>query len=882
MRIHPLRTSFACLIALLAGGACNAIFGIQEGTPGGTGGDGSTSSSATSSSTGTPSSTTSSSSGTTSSSSSTASSSSSGGAPCTPSTTQCSGSSLQICDSGGQLTTVACDVPAACDAIAGVCRNFDTGSGTAGPHVVLLPRLALSQGVGCAVEDDRSVKCWGDNYGSDGSNPIFVGDLNLWEVVAKPIAGSGGAMGAGAARQVSVTDDHGCYLTDAGQVMCWGSNSNFQVGGAVALSANPSPPVQVQTLTGTLEGVVEVGVLPGCSCARMAVDGSLQCWGVTGAGCPVDATTMTGVQDVPTPVAGITGAVSLRMGIESQIGCVRLVGRTVTCWSPGFAPAAIPGVTDAADVEPGNGVVYILSSSLGVLVSTPTMGDGGDQIGWTEASALPAYADYGGGAISRIAAGDEFLALRAADGAVTYTTWEGASLPSTLGTMQPLGTVVELAAGQSGGGFQDGYQCLRVAAAPDAGSSIAASVYCWGDDGIGALGCDAPDWYRTYAVPAVSNVTALATSDGLTVAVLGDGSVECWGQPSPIYTNGSSPLPYGEYDTPTAVSWLGTGNTAVTITDGNWSGSSPAGYALSGGAATYFEYGAPVTTDPGIGLADSGFSDFVDARSWSYFDIGLRKGGTIVVYARMATANVPGVLGIGMQMPAQGTIQTVPGITTATAIASSCDGGPYASAHVCAILGPSGSVSCWGFNESGEIGIGGQTGVTIWSPTPVTLPGAAVSIAAGESFTCAVIASGNVYCWGDNSWGQLGTPGPGGTPGTSSTTPVQVPGVTGAAGVAAFSDFACAWLTNGNVQCWGDNTVGQLGNGTLGVIAPPGNVVGPGAVPLAGVMKVSTGGSHACAIRSDKSVACWGYSWNGQVGAGLVGIFQTPQQVQGL
>jgi hypothetical protein len=358
----------------------------------------------------------------------------------------------------------------------------------------------------------------------------------------------------------------------------------------------------------------------------------------------------------------------------------------------------------------------------------------------------------------------------------------------------------------------------------------------------------------------VNNVSALSTAQSSTLAVLADGSIDFWGASQGF----SSAL----VATPTSLPTLGTGNA------GAWSNDTmgTAYVRKMGGALLYLDNAVPMM---GAGLAASGFSDFVDARPWGRYDVGLRAGGTLVFYAWNADANTAGVFGDGTTTATVGEIRTVPGITTAVAFASYLDDFSSSPSHVCAILGPSGSVSCWGDDLAGELGIGGAPGGSaVTTPTAVALPPSetALSIAAGRLFTCVATASRNVYCWGDNSSGQVGS-----TAGGSFTTPVQVSGVTGALGVTARLDFACAWLIDGTVQCWGDNSVGQLGNGTLGPSSPPGPVSG-----LTNVARVSAGSQHACALRKDGTVACWGSSYDGQVGAGLTGLVSAPQPVQGL
>jgi alpha-tubulin suppressor-like RCC1 family protein len=139
--------------------------------------------------------------------------------------------------------------------------------------------------------------------------------------------------------------------------------------------------------------------------------------------------------------------------------------------------------------------------------------------------------------------------------------------------------------------------------------------------------------------------------------------------------------------------------------------------------------------------------------------------------------------------------------------------------HSCVIaklpLGVAGNVYCWGDNGYGQLGSLSVTPATA-SASPVLvagLPAAATQISAGEFHTCAVLAGGAAYCWGRNDSGQLGSAGGGGS------TPVAVPGSFSSITVGA--TFTCGLTTAGKVVCWGDNSYGQLGNGSLTASSSP-------------------------------------------------------------
>lgn len=124
--------------------------------------------------------------------------------------------------------------------------------------------------------------------------------------------------------------------------------------------------------------------------------------------------------------------------------------------------------------------------------------------------------------------------------------------------------------------------------------------------------------------------------------------------------------------------------------------------------------------------------------------------------------------------------------------------------HVCGVSAD-GAALCWGDNSSSQLGSGAGTGPFVARPTEVGVPGTVVSIAAGVSSSCAVNSIGEVYCWGDNSLGQLGSEGP------SSREPRRVDGVMATEVVSGASLGAHCAGRGGSWWCWGVDAYGQLG-----------------------------------------------------------------------
>jgi alpha-tubulin suppressor-like RCC1 family protein len=190
-------------------------------------------------------------------------------------------------------------------------------------------------------------------------------------------------------------------------------------------------------------------------------------------------------------------------------------------------------------------------------------------------------------------------------------------------------------------------------------------------------------------------------------------------------------------------------------------------------------------------------------------------------------------------------------------------------AHTCALT-DSGGVKCWGYGFLGD-------GTTAQHNTPVDVSGLSsgvVALAAGQSHTCALTGAGGVKCWGNNWSGQLGD----GTRDNRST-PVDASGLTsGVTAVAAGGSYTCAIINTGRVKCWGANRYGEVGDGTLTQRNIPVDVSGLSS----GITALAAGWSHACALTGSGGVKCWGHNGSGQLGDGTTTNHGTPVDVSAL
>jgi alpha-tubulin suppressor-like RCC1 family protein len=224
--------------------------------------------------------------------------------------------------------------------------------------------------------------------------------------------------------------------------------------------------------------------------------------------------------------------------------------------------------------------------------------------------------------------------------------------------------------------------------------------------------------------------------------------------------------------------------------------------------------------------------------------------------------NTNGQLGNGTTTQATSPV-LVTGLTGVSSIAAG-------SAFSCAVInsGATGTAKCWGLNTNGQLG----NGTTTQSTSAVAVTGLTnvVSISTGTSHACAVLFDGTAKCWGLNTNGQLGN-----ATTTQATSPVVVTGLTGVSSIAAGANSTCAVLTSGAVKCWGLNTNGQLGNGTTTQATSAVAVTGIDGSALKATA-VAVGTSYACARINDGTERCWGLNTSGQLGDGTLVQKTTP------
>ena len=186
-----------------------------------------------------------------------------------------------------------------------------------------------------------------------------------------------------------------------------------------------------------------------------------------------------------------------------------------------------------------------------------------------------------------------------------------------------------------------------------------------------------------------------------------------------------------------------------------------------------------------------------------------------------------------------------------------------------------GGVNCWGNGDDGQLGNGSNNGLNFprdpvqdSNGDPIT---GIVQISVGGSHVCSVTNLGKVLCWGSSLNGQLGN-----NANTNSNQAVEVVDgdgsitpLSGIVEVSSGSVHTCALTEQGGVLCWGNGLVGQLGNGDDNADKNyPVAVMESGDVPLAGIVQISTDGYYTCGLKSGGTVVCWGFGGDGRLGNG--------------
>lgn len=383
---------------------------------------------------------------------------------------------------------------------------------------------------------------------------------------------------------------------------------------------------------------------------------------------------------------------------------------------------------------------------------------------------------------------------------------------------------------------------------------------CWGDNQYGQIGNNSTTASATPVTVIASGVVSISAGDHHTCAVTTTGAARCWGRNN-----------LGQIGDNTQVDRLAPVTVIASGVPTSLGAVAAGGFhtcAVQSGAARCWGYnvdnqlGDGTSTDRLVPTQVSGLTTGVLAVATGYaFSCALRTGGGVQCWG----------YGYDGQMGNGGTTSSAVPVQV-TGLTSGVTSVVAGSLHACAVTTP-GQVSCWGDNGWSQIGEGSVT--QRLTPAPVVgLAGGAASLTAGTYHMCGVSTGNAALCWGNNSYGELGYL----TPSGSQATPGQVTGLTsGVASVVTGFFHSCALLATGNVMCWGQNVFGQLGTGQFNGSTPT-TVAGIGGR----VSSLAAGEYHTCAVAAGRGVRCWGSNSSGQLGDGTTTQRPAPTPVTGL
>ena len=388
-----------------------------------------------------------------------------------------------------------------------------------------------------------------------------------------------------------------------------------------------------------------------------------------------------------------------------------------------------------------------------------------------------------------------------------------------------------------------------------------------------SLGCALPgaddDAPESVASVAQATVYAPVMDSGFRHSCAGksDGTLYCWGY------NGSGELGDGTIvtrSTPTLISGV-TGAISIAAGDTHTCAVDSMNAVYCWGFNGNGKLGDGTFVDhrtPGLISTVSGLSGVVSVVAGYEHNCVLTSSGGVWCWG----SNLHGQLGDGTTTRRLTAVQTMlkatstsPSVPFANAVAIAS--GVYQS---CAV-NSSGEVWCWGDDTSGQLG----DGLTTNSNWPVQVVGVtnAVAVTAGTNHTCALLSTGGIKCWGQANSGELGD---GNSPVTQ-LSPVTVSGISTAVSISAGHRSTCAVLSSGAAQCWGSNGNRQLGDGTTTQRLSP---VSVGV--LSDGVSIAAGDATACALRSGGGVKCWGINNLGNLGIGTTTVTTTVVDVLGL
>lgn len=589
-----------------------------------------------------------------------------------------------------------------------------------------------------------------------------------------------------------------CALANTGQVYCWGQNAGWTDFLGVGDNNDRSSPTPVLTPAGHTYSSIYKGY--DYTCATKSDTKDLYCWGYENNG-EFGTSTYTGLIGGPAGVPYWTYTTALFAQIPVPFTYTKIAGAgdnicglgsdgKIYCWGGNPSDVRGNGGVTAADTTP-----QLITMPSGVTSFTDV-----------DAEYVSACAIANTGRV--YCWGDNYFGVLG-----NGVDDSNSNIP----VLVPLPTGV------------DSFTSVKVGFAMSCGLANTGVVYCWGNaasyasSGYLGNGAAATQYSPTsVTMPVGVLFTSLDVTGEIACAIGDDSRTYCWGNNN--------------------VGQLGDGTTTDRLV--------PTAVSNTGSGASELNFKSIAT---GWGHACGIVHNNSNMWCWGKNDLSQLGDGTIVTATRPVRAALPTGVNHYKRMS-------------------------HGYSHTCAI-GDNGLMYCWGGNSDGQFGDGTTTNSDV--PVATVLPAGVTTfthVSAGTTgHTCALANTRRAYCWGANGFGELGNAWA--SSGAGSGDPVVLPGgVTGFTSISAGTYVSCALGDDEKAYCWGYGGNGQMGNGST---TADNNVPVEVNAPATGVTykKIVVGGGSVCGIGSNGRAYCWGQNTDGQLGNGTNTDSTTPVAV---
>lgn len=722
-------------------------------------------------------------------------------------------------------------------------------------------QISLGNEHTCALLANGAVRCWGTNsdWGSGGPGRLGYGNTTEFSASQAP-AVAGDVPVGGAVKQISAGHFHTCALLVEGNVRCWGEGSlgRLGYGNTNDIGDNETPAQAGDVSVGGIVKQVSAGFEHTCV---LLVDGNVRCWGNPSRGeLGYGNVNMIGDNESPSSAGNVSvgGLVKQISANRAGTTCALLVDGNVKCWGYNQFGEAGQGHTNTlGDTETpssygninlgGQAEKVFFGGSSGCALLTNgnvrcwgkndygQLGYGNTTfVGTSSAPTSPnAAGDVGiaglDGRVIYMSVSDRHTCALYSNGKARCWGWNAygqLGYADTTDRGHTAGTIPS-ALGYVGTGGEVAVKQVTTGTSHTCALLSNGDVRCWGGNSVGQLG-----YGHTTGVGGAGQklpsqmgkvyiggkVKQLASGNNHNCALLENGKVRCWGQNDVGQLGYSNATAIGDDDVPAKAGDVSLGQDAVQLGCG------------SSHCCTLLKDGT--------------------VRCWGLGTLGRLGYGNTDTIGDNELPSTVGPVSLG-----ENAVQITVG-----------------REHNCALL-ESGNIRCWGEGNFGRLGGGNMTDIgdneTPSSVSVVSVGAPATQVSAGEAFTCALLQTGDVKCWGDGVFGELGyasTDDLGDDELPSSYGNVSIGGK--ATKVVAGNNITCA-IINGRARCWGRGGRTGLGNATnIGDDEIPSTAAyvetGGNMLDLA----TSLEGSHTCAVLERGSVLCWGTNSSGQLGLG--------------